>query len=141
MAQRRAAGDYGPDPAQFGPGSLHPNSHSSLADTAPVDFGNVLTAVLDLHARGYLREPDFKSGAPLIGPLIVTIRRFWNWMSTKWYLRPILEQQSAVNVQASQFIKDLLLSREMDALCIRQLEAQVAALQTRLSDLERNSQP
>lgn len=44
-----------------------------------------------------LREPRFSSRLPVIGPLIVALRRFWNWLSTKWYVQPILQQQNQFN--------------------------------------------
>jgi hypothetical protein len=62
-----------------------------------------LTTRLDQAAR--LREPAFTSGAPVIGPLIVRARRAWNWMSTKWYVRPVLDQQSQFNALTVEALK------------------------------------
>jgi hypothetical protein len=47
--------------------------------------------------QGQLLEPRFVSTTPVVGTALVSVRRFWNWMSTKWYLRPILRQQSEFN--------------------------------------------
>jgi uncharacterized protein YceH (UPF0502 family) len=93
-------------------------------------------AVADLITQGRLREPDFESGAPLFGELIVAIRRMWNWMSTKWYVRPILLQQTDVNARTIRIISDLMHWHALDAHRLSQLEKRVAELEARLARLQ-----
>lgn len=62
-----------------------------------------------LRARRRVIEPQFTSAAPLVASALVRLRRGWNWMSTKWYVRPIVEQQNAFNesvVDAISLIED-----------------------------------
>jgi hypothetical protein len=61
------------------------------------------------------------------------VRRFWNWMSTKWYLRPILQQQSEVNARTAAIISDLVQWHELDAERLRLLEARVLELEAHLA--------
>jgi hypothetical protein len=132
VAQRRAQGDYGPDPATIGPELLRPERYDAIEGTESAGFPSLLGALVELIAAGHLREPSFSSHAPLVGPIIVTIRRFWNWMSTKWYVRPILDQQSDVNSRAASLISDLVQWHELDADRLRRLETRVAELEQRL---------
>jgi hypothetical protein len=44
-----------------------------------------------------IEERPFRSDKPLVGPLIVWVRRMWNGVSTRWYVRPLIEQQNEVN--------------------------------------------
>ena len=50
-----------------------------------------------LEALQTLQEHTFRSDAPLIGPLIAWFRDVWNSISTKWYVRPVMHQQSQFN--------------------------------------------
>ncbi|MBI2939415.1 MAG: glycosyltransferase [Chloroflexi bacterium] len=61
-------------------------------------------AALGLRCR--LVEPPFVSGAPLVGPLIVRFRRVWNWMATKWYVRPLIQQQSEFNALVVEALRE-----------------------------------
>lgn len=133
VAERREAGAYGPDPAGLGPEELRPERYDALADGAADGFPNLYEPLVDLVAQGHLNEPEFSSTTPGIGPLVVIVRRFWNWMSTKWYVGPILQQQSDVNARAASLISDLVQRQELDASRLRQLEARVAELEERLA--------
>lgn len=44
-----------------------------------------------------VRERPFTSATPVIGPLLVWLRTAWNNVSTKWYVRGVIEQQNAFN--------------------------------------------
>jgi hypothetical protein len=52
-----------------------------------------------LRPMATLHEYRFRSQVPLIGPLIARFREIWNSVSTKWYVRPLIEQQSEINQQ------------------------------------------
>lgn len=55
-----------------------------------------------LQNRAILSEPIFVSTFPLLGKLIATFRTHWNNIATRWYLRPILQQQSRYNQLLTQ---------------------------------------
>ncbi|MGC8782654.1 MAG: hypothetical protein ACP5UQ_17470, partial [Anaerolineae bacterium] len=50
-----------------------------------------------LRAKSVLQETVFRSRLPVIGPLIAWLRTAWNSVSTKWYVRPLIAQQSEFN--------------------------------------------
>jgi len=133
VANRRAKGVYGADPASLGPEELRPERYDASTDTASAGFPSLHDPLVELIAEGHLREPTFSSNAPLVGPIIAMVRHCWNWMSTKWYVRPILQQQSDVNSRAAGIISDLVQWHELDADRLRQLEARVAELEDRLA--------
>lgn len=117
---------------------------ASLAAPAPIAAPldqEILPALRDLNAQWMIREQPFTSNTPLIGPLIVKVRDAWNWMSTKWYVRPILWQQSEVNVRTSHVISDLAQWHELDARRVSRLESRLAELEARLARIESSSEP
>ena len=44
-----------------------------------------------------LREQPFHSDKLLLGRLIVWFRTLWNNVATRWYVMPLLQQQTAIN--------------------------------------------
>lgn len=89
-----------------------------------------------LRRKAKLSEPDFTSGAPAIGGLLVGVRRLWNWMSTKWYVRPIIEQQSEFNELAVSQLESLLRRREEE---LREGRRELRAVERAAIDAERLS--
>lgn len=55
--------------------------------------------VLSSEARplAEIREQPFRSEVPLIGPWIAAFRQQWNRVSTEWYVKPMIRQQSRFN--------------------------------------------
>jgi hypothetical protein len=63
-----------------------------------VDLPSAPTPDLDrLRRVATLQEHRFRSAIPLVGPLIARLRAAWNSVSTKWYVRPLLQQQNEFN--------------------------------------------
>lgn len=60
-----------------------------------------------LREKGQLRERPFSSTLPLLGPLIVRFRSLWNGVATKWYVRPLIQQQNEFNALLIQRLGDL----------------------------------
>jgi len=52
-----------------------------------------------LAAQSQVRERPFRSNMPLIGSAVAACRALWNSVATKWYVRPMLEQQNRFNHQ------------------------------------------
>lgn len=61
-----------------------------------------------LRAAATLREHSFQSAVPVLGPLVVAFRRLWNRVSTQWYVRPLIQQQSQVNARVAEVLTRLL---------------------------------
>ncbi|MBN1484252.1 MAG: class I SAM-dependent methyltransferase [Chloroflexia bacterium] len=75
---------------------------------SPEEQSERIAALLSqLNLLQRLQEPQFSSQTPFLGPLVVAVRRFWNWMSTKWYIQPILEQQSQFNERLLHLLDEL----------------------------------
>ena len=49
-----------------------------------------------------LREYEFQSNVPIVGPLIVKVRRTLYSLTAKWSLRVALDQQTRINQQLVQ---------------------------------------
>jgi hypothetical protein len=89
----------------------------------------------DLESRAWVVETTFQSQAPVIARLIVAVRNLWNWMSTKWYVLPMLQQQNGFNVAAAQMIRDLwtLNRSQLTTICL--LRERVEALEAQIRRL------
>ncbi len=90
-----------------------------------------------------IQERPFQSNIPLLGRLIAWFRERWNSISTKWYVRPIIEQQTRFNLTVLQALQDLHhvyqlssldMVHRMDAL-FRSNQQDCAALAARLGDM------
>jgi transposase len=103
-----------------------------------------------LAKRAQIAEPEFTSPTAVLGPVIVAVRRFWNWMSTKWYVRQVIQQQNAFNAEVvatmgaleDRFarVEEKLATWEGMAIAAERswvaLNRDVALLETRLQRLE-----
>jgi GT2 family glycosyltransferase len=58
-----------------------------------------LPALAGLQPLAELQEHRFRSQLPLVGRWIAAFRRQWNRVSTEWYVKPLLRQQSDFNHQ------------------------------------------
>jgi hypothetical protein len=56
-------------------------------------------SLIEMEAVQTIRERPFVSQLPVLGGLIVTIRELWNSIATKWYVRPIIQQQTDFNTR------------------------------------------
>lgn len=119
LAQALASRSPWRDVAQVGPKSLHPGNTA-----VPLASSETLNRLLiDLMAQEPLHETPFTSNLPIFGPVIVAFRNAWNWMSTRWYVLPIMQQQAQLNRQLLLVINELTQRQELDARRIANLEA------------------
>ena len=47
--------------------------------------------------KSQVKERPFVSETAVVGGLIVKFRELWNSVATKWYIRPLLQQQNEFN--------------------------------------------
>ena len=121
LAQALAARRPWRDMAHVGPESLYPGKTAvPLASSETIN-----RLLIDLMAQEPLHEKPFTSSLPIFGPVIVAIRSAWNWMSTRWYVLPIMQQQAQLNRQLLLVINELTQRQELDAHRISQLEARL----------------
>ena len=124
------------DRAALAPKPLHPDI-ATPGSEATVDFPGLRESLAELIGRSKLDEPSFQSAVPILGPIIVAVRRAWNWMSTKWYVRPIMAQQSDINTRSARAVSDLAQWHELDARRLEHLETRLAELEARLARMEK----
>ncbi|MBN1953857.1 MAG: glycosyltransferase family 2 protein [Anaerolineae bacterium] len=89
-----------------------------------------------------VEERPFASRVPLVGPLVAAFRSLWNGVSTRWYVRPLLEQQNAVNRQLAEAVaalqetmveldREAVDARRLNARSIHRLREELERLQAR----------
>lgn len=107
-----------------------------------------------LKQMALIKERPFTSQTPLVGPIIVKLRTWFNSISTKWYVRALLVQQNEFNKQIVQTVDQQTqwlimqdhekaeLTHEVARLTVQitSLNQQVQALESRLSSLENKTQ-
>jgi hypothetical protein len=74
-----------------------------------------------LVAKSQIQEQPFTSETAVVGSLMARFREMWNNISTKWYVRPLLQQQNEFNRLVVQTIYEhddwlISLDREQTAL-------------------------
>ena len=80
--------------------------------------------VLDrIAAAQTLREHEFRSALPLIGGLVARLRSMALSVATRWYVRPVLQQQSQVN---TEIVQALALLQHMVAALAQTQQAETA---------------
>ena len=98
-----------PDAAQAEPGTPE-----AVSASEPVQ------AILQqMAADGRLREYEFVSHAPLIGPLIARFRRMWLSVAARWYVLPVLRQQSRFNAQVVDILQRLAAGEDHERRILR----------------------
>jgi GT2 family glycosyltransferase len=93
------------------------------------DSKGIADGVSTLAAKRHITEVPFTSGAPIVGPLIIKIRQLWNWMSTAWYVRPLIQQQNDFNTVAAEVLGTM-------ASAIENTQGAIMGLDQRASTLE-----
>lgn len=88
-------------------------------------------------------ERPFRSETPLIGGLIARFRAAWNSVATKWYVRPLLQQQNSFNRLAATRLHDQdarVIDQDRSQTIMRreiaQLTAQLTQMNRRLQALD-----
>lgn len=79
------------------------------------------------------QERTLTSPTPVVGPAIALVRRAMSSLSTKWYVRPILEQQIAFNSIIVHITGELISGLEQLEGRVARLEQEAASLEPRVS--------
>ena len=104
-----------------------------------------------------LQEQPFHSDKPLVGRLVVWFRTLWNNVATRWYVIPIIQQQTDINYRLRAEIailreelsgeqeirhvldKEMVTTRRDQAAALYSMQTEVARLRTRLEEAEQHS--
>jgi hypothetical protein len=74
---------------------------------------------MDTQRLPLLREHDFPSSVPLVGPLIRLVRRFLYWLTAKWAVWFLIQQQNQINQIIGNWLREQeSLLREQESLLI-----------------------
>lgn len=120
-----------PDFSTIGPEILR-NSEAQAAQQERTQSASN-EALIELMLMHQLEEPEFVSDAPVVGPWIVRLRQLWNWMSTKWYVLPIIKQQSNVNGQIAVLLLEMETRLDEKNQLVADLEEKVNRLEAILA--------
>jgi hypothetical protein len=82
-----------------------PSVPAARQQDAPPDTAQVQQ---ELHLRWRIEPHAFRSAVPIVGPLIAAFRQRWNRVSTEWYVRPLIQQQTEFNAQVVTMLDQLL---------------------------------
>ncbi|MBI3968786.1 MAG: glycosyltransferase [Chloroflexi bacterium] len=139
-----------------------PFGESVAAQESPQAVESVADALTQLRAESFRRAPTpdrlaetahlaehvFHSKVPVVGRIVAGTRDLWNSVSTKWYVRPLLSQQSAFNAQVAARFAELdqrlvALDRELAELTrqLGQHRLESGALHRRFEALEASAAP
>lgn len=101
------------------------------SETATVesDREDTRLRLVELQKLEYVREPTPVSPRPVVGRLLVFLRKAFFHLGYKWFARPVLHQQNGFNHAAAGMIETL-------AARLEESEARVAELTRRLEALE-----
>jgi hypothetical protein len=75
--------------------------------TVGADGGDLRLRLAELQSSEFLQEPACVSPRPVIGPLLVWVRKAFFHLFVKWYVRPIVAQQNRFNSSAGSLVRDL----------------------------------
>ncbi|MFN8483592.1 MAG: glycosyltransferase family 2 protein [Anaerolineae bacterium] len=87
--------------------------------------------VRDVTALATLRPQPFVSHAPVVGPLIVWVRTLWNSVATKWYVQPLVDQQTRFNAAAAEALREMAAEQARSRALIEEQAASLTQLSQR----------
>ena len=94
----------------------------------------------DLEDKILLQEQPFVSNVPLVGWLIARFRTLWNWVSTKWYVLPLIQQQNEINTAMYQTHREILVALESLSQLIQETQIRVDKLEMQNLSLSQKEQ-
>ncbi len=101
--------------------------------TAGADDGEARARLLEVKRLEYVREPLPVSPRPVVGRLLVFLRKAAYHLAFKWHARGVAEQQNAFNQAAVRLLEDLLSADEARARDLARLRRRIDELEQRLA--------
>lgn len=136
VARRRAEGAYSEDldaiAMEVRADLLAPET---IAPGVAGDGRALAVTLTELNAHWMVREVPFTSHVPVFGPVIVAVRTAWNWMSTKWYVQPILHQLVGFNALVVRALNESIAAQQALSEELRRQQAAMDVLQEELERL------
>ena len=110
-------------------------------------FSKQSVLLSEVEAKQVVQARPFRSAMPVIGPLVARLREAWNDVSTKWYVRSVVQQQNEFNrllveqlreQREWQELKSARLLEQGDGLS--ELERQVSEMKEKVDSVTRKLQ-
>jgi hypothetical protein len=134
VARRRAEGAYSEDLDAIADAVRAASLAEHEFSSGVAGDGRAIAATLaELNAHWMVREVPFTSYVPVFGPVIVAVRNAWNWVSTKWYVRPIIQQQVGFNALVVRALTESVASQKELTEKVSQLQAEVVSLREEIA--------
>jgi hypothetical protein len=110
---------------------------SARASAEQIDrlIDQLANTLANARSMATVHEQPFTSGTPVLGPFIVMVRNAWNWMSTKWWVRPMLMQQNGLNAELINALCNSLQVVRLTTLSLNRLTALTAKQQVEIRQL------
>jgi hypothetical protein len=83
---------------------------------------------MDTQRLPLLREHDFPSSVPVVGPLIRLVRRFLYWLTAKWAVWFLIQQQNQINKIIENWLREqesLLIELDRDLTLLARAVAEI----------------
>ncbi|HXF60248.1 MAG TPA: hypothetical protein VNK95_01445, partial [Caldilineaceae bacterium] len=123
-----------------------------LGVAGPAAQNGPLAGLSELEPLAVIQEQPFRSALPLVGPWVAGFRQAWNRVSTEWYVKPMIQQQSRFNagllgaLHQSRHRQERLAAVLLEYLAgqareISALSQELAALRARVRELEQRERP
>jgi len=71
-----------------------------------------------------------------MGPVIVAVRNAWNWMSAKWYVRPIVQQLVGFNALVVRAFTESIAAQQETTVELHQLQIEIGLLREEIERLQ-----
>lgn len=113
---------------------LHANAHARDELDRITYLKSLEGLVAQVERASALREFEFSSPTPVIGPLLRAVRAGVHAVAGKWVERSLIQQQFRYNTAASRALDESLQLNE-------RLLARIEALEKRVAELEREKNP
>lgn len=140
VARRRAEGAYKEDVDAIADEVFAEVMAMPVAEMGGATGAQGLEGTLaELNVRWVVREVPFASGVPVLGKLVVAMRNLWNWMSTKWYVRGLLQQQVEFNALVVRAFNQMWLENQTLAKTVEQQRGEIEVLNEMLDHLKASS--
>ena len=110
--------------------------HASLSKAPTAPLSGIDSQIQnELSESRQFSEFKFKSDVAILGPAIASFRQMWNDVSTKWYVRAIMQQQHSFNELAARLLVEQEMQLKSVAGDINTLADEIVALKHQVETL------
>ncbi len=101
-------------------------------------FTTLESLVEDTSRHSTLKEFQFISTTPVVGPLLAAFRSAFNAIAPKWATRAVIQQQNQYNLANARVLRELLSLNRVLLTRVYELENRIATLEAHAQDSSRS---